>query len=211
MLNVGLAGDHLFGKLLFTWLSLVVSMVMSFCAVLFPTRCLGWDLELDWVSFWGFSFLLLESFSRNGYYGMTSSTVFEQSIWSCTHIIQTYSRCAPSFLGRKNIFWQNYGLFKLRFFRIGYYLVSICETNSFHSFEQSIWNFAQLIQTNYRCPPLKRKKNYFWQIHGLFKVRHFSRNGYYGMTSLYNQLFPQFLNGQFKTAHRHTVDVHLPY
>ena len=36
-----LAGDHLFGDLLFTWLSLVVSMVMSFCAVLFPTRCLG--------------------------------------------------------------------------------------------------------------------------------------------------------------------------
>ena len=34
-------GDHLFGKLLFTWLSLVVSMVMFFCAVLFPTRCLG--------------------------------------------------------------------------------------------------------------------------------------------------------------------------
>ena len=57
MLNVRLAGDHLFGKLLFTWLSLVVSMVMSFCAVLFPTRCLGWDLELNWV-FWGFFFLL---------------------------------------------------------------------------------------------------------------------------------------------------------
>ena len=30
-----------FIDLLFTWLSLVVSMVMSFCAVLFPTRCLG--------------------------------------------------------------------------------------------------------------------------------------------------------------------------
>ena len=59
MLNVRLAGDHLFGKLLYTWLSLVLSMVMSFCAVLFPTRCLGWDLELNWVSFWGFSFLLL--------------------------------------------------------------------------------------------------------------------------------------------------------
>ena len=40
-LNVRLAGDHLFGKLLFTWLSLVVSIVMSFCAVLFPKRCLG--------------------------------------------------------------------------------------------------------------------------------------------------------------------------
>ena len=33
--------DHLYGKLLFTWRSLVVSMVVSFCAVLFPTRCLG--------------------------------------------------------------------------------------------------------------------------------------------------------------------------
>ena len=33
-------------------------MVVSFCAVLFPTRSLGWDLELNWVSFWGFSFLL---------------------------------------------------------------------------------------------------------------------------------------------------------
>ena len=32
MLNVRLAGGHLYGKQLFTWLSLVV----SFCAVLFP-------------------------------------------------------------------------------------------------------------------------------------------------------------------------------
>ena len=23
----------------------------DFCAVLFPTRCLGWDLGLDWVNF----------------------------------------------------------------------------------------------------------------------------------------------------------------
>ena len=33
--------DHRYGKLLFTWLSLVMSMMVSFCAVLFPTRCLG--------------------------------------------------------------------------------------------------------------------------------------------------------------------------
>ena len=59
MLNVRLACDHLYGKLLFTWLSLVMSMVVSFCAVFFPTRCLGWDLELNWISFWGFSYLLL--------------------------------------------------------------------------------------------------------------------------------------------------------
>ena len=57
MLNKRLASDHLHGKLLFTWLSLVMSMMVSFCAVLFPTRCLGWDLELNWVSFWGFSYL----------------------------------------------------------------------------------------------------------------------------------------------------------
>ena len=41
LLNVRLAGDHLYGKKLFTWLSLVVSVVVSFCAVLFPKRCLG--------------------------------------------------------------------------------------------------------------------------------------------------------------------------
>ena len=47
MLNVTLTGDHLYGKLLLTWLSLVVPVVVSFCAVLSPTRCLGWDLELN--------------------------------------------------------------------------------------------------------------------------------------------------------------------
>ena len=30
MLNVRLAVDHLYGKLLFTWLSLVISMMVSF-------------------------------------------------------------------------------------------------------------------------------------------------------------------------------------
>ena len=33
LLNVRVAGDHLYGKL--------VSMMVSFCAVLFPARCLG--------------------------------------------------------------------------------------------------------------------------------------------------------------------------
>ena len=44
MFNVKLAGGHLYGKQLFTWLSLVVSLKATFCAVLFPTRCLGLDL-----------------------------------------------------------------------------------------------------------------------------------------------------------------------
>ena len=51
MLNVRLAGDHLYGKKLFTWLSLVMSILMSPCTVRFPLRCLGWDLGLNWVGF----------------------------------------------------------------------------------------------------------------------------------------------------------------
>ena len=41
VINVRLAGDDLCGKLLLTWLSLVVSMMVSCCAVLCPKRCLG--------------------------------------------------------------------------------------------------------------------------------------------------------------------------
>ena len=52
------AHEHLNKTELFTWLSLVVSLMASFCAVLFPTRCLGRDLGLNWVSFRGFSYLL---------------------------------------------------------------------------------------------------------------------------------------------------------
>ena len=47
MLNVRIAGDHLHGKLLFTWLSLVMSLLVSVCAVLFfPRDVLSeiWDL-----------------------------------------------------------------------------------------------------------------------------------------------------------------------
>ena len=36
MFNIRLAGGHLYGKQLFTWLSLVVSLMASFCAVLTP-------------------------------------------------------------------------------------------------------------------------------------------------------------------------------
>ena len=46
MFYVRPAGDHLYGKLLFTWLSLVMSLMMSFCDVLFPRDFLDeiWDL-----------------------------------------------------------------------------------------------------------------------------------------------------------------------
>ena len=35
-----------------------MSILMSFWAVLFPMRCLGWDMGLNWVSSWGFSYIL---------------------------------------------------------------------------------------------------------------------------------------------------------
>ena len=46
MLNVRLNGGHLYGKQLFTWLSLVVSLMASFCAVLSPLDVLDgiWDV-----------------------------------------------------------------------------------------------------------------------------------------------------------------------
>ena len=41
MLDVRLAGGHLYGKLLFPWQSLGMYLMVSLCAVLFSTRCLG--------------------------------------------------------------------------------------------------------------------------------------------------------------------------
>ena len=46
LFNVRLAGDHLYEKLLFTWLSPVMSMMVSFCAVLFPRDVLDKILNL---------------------------------------------------------------------------------------------------------------------------------------------------------------------
>ena len=46
MLNLRLAGGHLFGKQLFTWLSLVVSLMASFMLSFFTLDVLDeiWDL-----------------------------------------------------------------------------------------------------------------------------------------------------------------------
>ena len=46
MLNVRLAGGHLYGKQLFTWLSLVVSLMASFVLSIFPLDVLDeiWDV-----------------------------------------------------------------------------------------------------------------------------------------------------------------------
>ena len=61
MFNVRLAGGHLFGKQLFTWLSLVVSLMASFVLSFFPLDVLDeiWDL-IESVSegFLTYSFIL---------------------------------------------------------------------------------------------------------------------------------------------------------
>ena len=46
MFNVRLAGDHLYGKQVFTWLSLVVSLMASFVLSYFPLDVSNeiWDL-----------------------------------------------------------------------------------------------------------------------------------------------------------------------
>ena len=46
MFNASLAGGHLYGKQLFTWLSLVVSLMASFVLSFFPLDVLDeiWDL-----------------------------------------------------------------------------------------------------------------------------------------------------------------------
>ena len=46
MFNVRLAGGHLYGKQLFTWLSLVVSLMASFVLSFFPLDVFDeiWDL-----------------------------------------------------------------------------------------------------------------------------------------------------------------------
>ena len=46
MLNVRLTSDHLYGKLLFSWQSLVMSLMVSFVLSFFPQDALDeiWDL-----------------------------------------------------------------------------------------------------------------------------------------------------------------------
>ena len=62
MFNVRLAGGHLYGKQVFTWLSLVVSLMASFVLSFFPLDVLDeiWDL-IESVSegFLTYSYVLL--------------------------------------------------------------------------------------------------------------------------------------------------------
>ena len=71
MFNVRLAGGHLYGKQLFTWLSLVVSFMASFVLSFFPLDVLDgiWDL-IESVSegFLTYSFIHLSFIYYQGPY-----------------------------------------------------------------------------------------------------------------------------------------------
>ena len=81
MLNVRLAGDHLFGKLLFTWLSLVMSMLVSFVLSFFPRDVLDEILNLIGSVSEGFPsyfYIKHEIFlSRVGYINRCSSNLYK--------------------------------------------------------------------------------------------------------------------------------------
>ena len=51
MFNVRQAVDHLYGNLLFTWLSVLKSWMVSFCAILFTTRA----AVVEWLEQVGYS------------------------------------------------------------------------------------------------------------------------------------------------------------
>ena len=86
MFNVRLAGGHLYGKQLFTWLSLVVSLMASFVLSFFPLDVLDeiWGL-IESVSEVLRDFLPTLPFSRlnNSIYTPAFVTVIEYQYYRC--------------------------------------------------------------------------------------------------------------------------------
>ena len=74
MLNVRLAGYHLYGKLLFTLLSLGISLMLSFVLFLFPRKV----LDEIWVSIKSVSEGFPTYFSYHNYFNNPQNT-------SCKH------------------------------------------------------------------------------------------------------------------------------
>ena len=74
MFNVRIAGGHLYGKQLFTWLSLVVSFLASFVLSFFPLDVLDgiWDL-IESVSE---GFLTYSCIDINWYYFLCTELLY---------------------------------------------------------------------------------------------------------------------------------------
>ena len=80
MSSIKLAGDHPVWEIA-VHLAVAGDIIYGvFCAVLFPTRCFGWDLGLNLISFWGFSYLL--------FYTIYQIYFFESWIICCKRIMK---------------------------------------------------------------------------------------------------------------------------
>ena len=81
MFNVRLASGHLYGKQLFTWLSLVVSLMASFALSFFPLDVLDeiWDF-IESVSEGFLTYSLTAKLLRQGYRYHTIRKAFSKLI-----------------------------------------------------------------------------------------------------------------------------------
>ena len=97
MFNVRLAGGHLYGKQLFTWLSLVVSFMASFVLSFFPLDVLDgiWDL-IESVSegFLTYSYRILTNFLFLPFVANDN----KQGLPFIVSLIFTYQHVANTFL-----------------------------------------------------------------------------------------------------------------
>ena len=138
--------------------------------------------------------------------------------------LETLHRCYKHFedvrmtLSRQeNNFWQNYGtcILDLDNFqvRLQYGVASLCNqlppqfsSNQFetlHRYHKHIEDVHVIFS---------RQENHFWQNYGTLDLDNFQVRLQYGVTSLCNQLPPQFSSNQFETLHRyhkHIEDVHV--
>ena len=98
MFNVRLAGGHLYGKQLSTWLSLVVSLMASFVLSFFPLDVLDeiWDL-IESVSegFLTYSFITLKGthdlyFELIKVLGITLSCLLHDDFHSCLFLLKLH-------------------------------------------------------------------------------------------------------------------------
>ena len=104
MFNVRLAGGHLYGKQLFTWLSLVVSLMASIVLSFFPLDVLDeiWDL-IESVSegFLTYSFILsiLSSFLQTRVHLLRVGTPGGIHIFMCLFILSKIKSPLSHLLG----------------------------------------------------------------------------------------------------------------
>ena len=120
-----------------TRLSLVMSLIASFCAIFFPTRCLGWDLGLNWVCFWRFSYLPF-FISLNYYVWSTFSLInifiaFEgkELIYGFISTVLFYAKCAVFIFLSHLVFGAGYEN------RLYWFLITAFSSNFHHKINRN--------------------------------------------------------------------------